>query len=97
MWRGTVLHAAHLVGKFGAVFPVARRALNSSRGTCPVMAKGKDAPLPQCACPPPRQHRACDPRPSRALGTPVPGFPQRAVASLRVSGALSLRARARAQ
>ena len=33
----------------------------------------------------------------RALGTPVPGFPQRAAASLRVPGALSLRARARAQ
>ena len=61
------------------------------------MAKGKDAPLPRCACPPPRQHRACDPRPGRTLGTPVPGFPRRAAASLRVPGALSLRARARAQ
>ena len=61
------------------------------------MAKGKDAPLPRCACPPPRQHRACDPRPGRTLGTPVPGFPRRAAASLRVPGALSLRARARVQ
>ena len=61
------------------------------------MAKGKDAPLPRCACPPPRQHSACDPRTGRTLGTPVPGFPQRATASLRVPGALSLRARARAQ
>ena len=63
----------------------------------PVMAKGKDAPLSRCACPRPARSRAARPRPSRALGTPVPGFPRRAAASLRVPGALSLRARARVQ
>jgi hypothetical protein len=63
----------------------------------PVAAKGRDAPLPRCACLRLASSGAARPRPDRALGTPVPGFTQRAAASLRASGALSLRERARAQ
>jgi hypothetical protein len=47
--------------------------------------------------PPPHQQRECGPGDDRALGTPVPGFPQCAAASLQASGALLPRARGRAQ
>ena len=73
-------------------------AQNYSRGTRLVVAKSRGgAPLPRCACLRLTSSAAVTRGDDRALGTPVPGFPQCAAASLRASVDLLPQARGGAQ